>query len=39
MGDIDISKVTVEGFGSVTFNKVKNIQAGEKESVRIIKKA
>jgi len=37
-GDIDISKITIEGFGSVVLRKAKNIGAGGKESVRIIKK-
>jgi uncharacterized protein (DUF608 family) len=34
-GEIDISKVTIEGFGSVYLKKSRNILTGEKESVRI----
>jgi non-lysosomal glucosylceramidase len=35
-GKIDILKVTMEGIGSVSFKKMKSIQAGEKESFKII---
>jgi hypothetical protein len=37
-GDIDISKVTVEGFGSLIIKKTTNLQAGRKETFRILKK-
>ena len=36
-GGIDISKVTIEGFGSVFLSKAKYLQSGEKESVKIKK--
>jgi non-lysosomal glucosylceramidase len=34
-GKIDISKVTIEGFSSASFKKVKSIQTGEKVTVEI----
>jgi non-lysosomal glucosylceramidase len=37
-GNIDVSKITVEGFGSVVLSKAENIRAGGNKSFRIIKK-
>jgi len=37
-GNIDVSKITVEGFGSIVLSKAENIRAGGNKSFRIIKK-